>query len=100
MRYRSAKSSKEMGEEKREFYYGKGCNSCASTGYLGRVAISEIMVMNQEMRTALLAGASADQLRDIARRAGMVSMWRDGMLKVKAGITNPCEVIRNVFSIG
>ena len=34
------------------------------------------------------------------QKEGMVSMWRDGMLKVKAGITTPCEVLRNVFSIG
>jgi len=89
--------AKEMGEEKTEFLYGQGCNACANTGYLGRVAISEIMAMNQEIRSAIVAGASLDQLRDITRKSGMLPMWRDGMLKVKDGITTPSEVIRNIL---
>ncbi|MBA7623316.1 Type II secretion system protein E [subsurface metagenome] len=92
--------AKEMGEERTEFLYGSGCNACANTGYLGRTAVFEILAMSEELRRMLLTGASAGQIRAQAKEAGMVSMWRDGMLKVKAGITTPDEVIRNVFSIG
>jgi general secretion pathway protein E len=89
----------EIGEDRKEFYYGKGCNACVNTGYLGRVAVFEIMVMNQEIRSALISKASADQLRSIARKSGMVTIWRDGMLKVKANITTPSEVLRNIFRL-
>jgi len=92
--------AREMGEDRREFFYGQGCNACANTGYLGRVAVLEIMTINQEMRSALISGSSADDLRALARKAGMVSMWRDGMLKAKLGITTPSEVLRNVFNTG
>jgi type II secretory ATPase GspE/PulE/Tfp pilus assembly ATPase PilB-like protein len=89
----------EIGEERAAFYYGKGCNACANTGYLGRVAVFEIMVMNQQLRSALISNASADQLREIARKSGLVTSWRDGMLKVKANITTPSEVMRNIFHL-
>jgi general secretion pathway protein E len=92
--------TKEIGESRTQFLYGKGCNACANTGYLGRVAVFEVMVMNQQMRAALLAGAGADELRGIAKKAGMITMWRDGMLKVKDSITTPSEVLRNVFQVG
>jgi len=91
---------KETGEDRTEFLVGHGCNACAHTGYLGRVAISEIMIMNQDLRSAILKGASADEIRDVARKAGVISMWSDGMQKVKAGITTPSEVLRNILYTG
>ncbi len=91
---------KELGEDRNEFFYGSGCNSCANTGYLGRTAVFEILAMSEELRSMLLTGASTAQMRARAREEGMTSIWRDGMLKVKAGITTPDEVLRNVVSIG
>jgi len=91
--------SKELGEKRTEFLYGTGCNSCANTGYLGRTAVFEILSMSEEIRRMLLTEASAGQIREQAKKESMVLMWRDGMLKVKTGITTPCEVLRNVFSI-
>ena len=90
----------EMGEGRKEFYYGRGCNACANTGYLGRVAIAEIMVVDHELRSAMLSGANADELRQVARKQGMVSMWRDGMTKAGEGITTPSEVVRNILFTG
>ncbi len=90
---------KEMNEERTEFSYGSGCNSCANTGYLGRVATFEILPMSDEIRRLLLTGVSAAEIRAKAEKEGMVSMLHDAMLKVKAGITTPCEVLRCVFSI-
>lgn len=92
--------SKELGEERTEFLYGSGCNSCSNTGYLGRTAVFEILLMSEETRRMLLTGATAAQIRAQASEEGMISMWRAGMLKVKEGITTPSEVLRNVFSIG
>ncbi len=91
---------KEIGEERVEFLFGRGCNTCANTGYMGRTAAFEIMPVSEEIRRILLTGASAAQIRAQAVEEGMESMWRDGMVKVKAGITTPDEVLRNVFSIG
>jgi len=90
----------EMNEKRAEFLVGSGCNFCANTGYLGRTGIFEVMVMSEAVRRMALHGASSDDIRAQARKEGMVSLWHDGMLKVKEGITTPYEVIRNVFSIG
>jgi general secretion pathway protein E len=87
---------KELGEERTEFYYGNGCNSCANTGYQGRIAVFEMLRMSEEIRIKVLARAVSDQIRAQAVKEGMSSMWRDGMLKVKAGVTTPCEILRNV----
>lgn len=89
----------EMGESRQEFLYGSGCNFCASTGYLGRTGIFEVMVVSESIRRLILAGASADEIHAQSSKEGMVSLWHDGMRKVKMGITTPHEVIRNVFSI-
>ena len=90
----------ELNEKQSEFLIGAGCNFCANTGYLGRTGIFEVMVMSESIRRMILSGADSDDIRTQAYKEGMVSLWHDGMLKVKEGITTPYEVIRNVFSIG
>ena len=90
----------ELGEKQSEFLIGAGCNFCANTGYLGRSGIFEVMVMSEAIRRMILSGASSDDIRNQASEEGMVSLWRDGMIKVKLGTTTPYEIIRNVFSIG
>ena len=89
----------EMGEKRAKFYYGAGCNFCANTGYLGRIGVFEILVMSEEIRRLLLRDASADAIKAQSVKEGMVPMWRDGILKVQAGLTTPREVLRNVFAI-
>lgn len=89
----------EVGERPAKFYYGAGCNFCAGTGYLGRTGVFELMVMSEEIRKMQLAGATAAEIREQAIKEGMVPMIRDGMLKVKEGITTPSEVLRRVFSV-
>jgi general secretion pathway protein E len=90
----------EMGEKRTKFYHGTGCNYCALTGYHGRMGVYEIMVISQEIRRLVLRGASTDEIKAQAIKEGMVTMWRDGMLKVQAGLITPREVLRNVFVIG
>jgi len=90
----------EIGEKRTKFYYGMGCNFCALTGYHGRLGVYEILVMSEEIRRSLLRGVGADAIKAQAIKEGMVTMWRDGMLKVQAGLTTPREVLRNVFAIG
>ncbi len=90
----------EIKEERTEFYHGTGCNYCALTGYHGRMGVYEILVMSEEIRRLVLKGASSDEIKAQAIKEGMATMWRDGMLKVQAGLTTPREIMRNVFVIG
>ncbi|MEK7354019.1 MAG: GspE/PulE family protein [Chloroflexota bacterium] len=90
----------EMNEKRSEFMVGVGCNFCANTGYLGRTGVFEVMVMSEAIRRLVLSNAGTDQIRTQAKKEGTFMLWHDGMLKVKAGITTPHEIIRNVFSIG
>jgi general secretion pathway protein E len=90
---------KEMGEDMTTFYHGTGCNLCANTGYRGRTGIFELLVMSEEIRKMLRSQASASEIRAQAIAEGMTTMRRDGMLKVKEGITSVSEVLRSVFAI-
>jgi type II secretory ATPase GspE/PulE/Tfp pilus assembly ATPase PilB-like protein len=89
---------KEIGEKQTEFLYGTGCKSCAYTGYLGRTGIFEILAISDPIRTMLSSQASSSQIREQALKEGMITMMNDGMRKVKEGITNPAEVLRNAYS--
>jgi len=90
----------EMGEKRSEFVVGAGCNFCAGTGYLGRTGIFEVLVISEAIRRIVVKSTDADEMRRQAIQEGMISLWHDGMMKVKLGITTPYEVMRNVFSIG
>jgi general secretion pathway protein E len=89
---------REMGEKRVKFTYGTGCKSCAYTGYLGRIGVYEIMFFSETLKRMLLDGASAVDLRGQAITEGMVTMMKDGMLKVKDGITTPSEILKNAYS--
>lgn len=73
---------------------GKGCSSCNMTGYKGRIAIHEVLVINDEMRKIIMNGESFSKLRDYAIRNKTVFLIDDGLLKVKQGITTTEEVLR------
>jgi general secretion pathway protein E len=89
----------ETGETKTEFIYGRGCNFCSHTGFLGRIGVSELMTMDDLVRKLVMQGSSAAELRSAAVSQGMITMHRDGMLKAGDGVTTVSEVIRNVFTI-
>ena len=90
----------EMQETKDEFLVGRGCNLCAGTGYSGRIGIYEVLILSEEMRRVILNSGSADDIKKVALEEGMHTLWHDGMVKVKMGITTPSEVIRNVYTAG
>jgi general secretion pathway protein E len=89
---------KEVGEERTEFLSGSGCKSCADTGFQGRTGIFEILQVSDEIRSMLLDNATTTQLRNQAIKEGMTPLIKDGMLKVKANITTPDEILRNAYS--
>ena len=88
-----------MGETRDKFSIGRGCNFCSRSGYLGRVGVYELLTLTDSFRKALMKGTSASELKDQAIKEGMTAMGRDGMQKVKDGITTTAEVMRNVFTI-
>ncbi len=89
----------EMNEKRSEFIVGVGCNFCAGTGYLGRTGIFEVLLVSESIRRMIVRSADSDEIRAQARKEGMDTLWHDGMLKVKEGVTTPYEIFRNVFSI-
>ncbi len=90
----------EIGEKQARFMYGTGCKSCAYTGYLGRTGIFEILSMTDAIRMLITNRASSTEIKQLAVKEGMVSLMKDGMRKVKAGITTPSEVIRSAYTMG
>jgi general secretion pathway protein E len=91
--------SRETGDQRTEFLYGAGCQSCAQTGYMGRMGIFEILRMTDELRMLLLKGSSTADIRNAAIQQGMVTLLKDGMNKVKTNYTTPSEVLRNAYSM-
>ncbi len=76
------------------FFQGKGCVNCNNTGYKGRTAIHEFMLMNDEIRELINHGASAADLREAASRNGMVTLRDAGLAKIHEGLTTIDEVVR------
>jgi type II secretion system protein E len=75
-------------------YQTVGCRECRQTGYIGRHGIFEMMGMNNEVRQKILKNCSSQEIREVARRAGLRTLREDGWRLVKEGITTPNEVMR------
>ncbi len=86
---------KRFFEEKTvDLYRGKGCPSCGNTGYKGRVAIFEFIAVTREMEGLILTRPSSDQIWQLAAKQGSLSLFRDGVDKVKKGLTSLEELLR------
>ena len=81
----------------KKFYRGKGCDKCNRTGYKGRLGLYELLIMNDEMRDLIVRNASTEELREMARKHGMVTLRDSGMLAVFDGQTTAEEVIRETI---
>lgn len=73
---------------------GKGCSKCNGTGYKGRVALYEVMVMREELKEYVLQGYSAAELKREAIRLGMQTLRQAGVQKLLEGMTTVSEVLR------
>ncbi|MFA4818938.1 MAG: GspE/PulE family protein [Patescibacteria group bacterium] len=76
------------------FYRGKGCKQCNQEGYRGRIGIYEIFEVDPEVANLILNRAPSQELFKAARKQGMITMFEDGFIKAKAGITTIEEVLR------
>jgi type IV pilus assembly protein PilB len=77
------------------FYRGRGCNHCRGTGYKGRIAFHELVLITEEIRQLISEGKSAQEITRAAGRVGYRSLRYDGMRKVLLGLTTIEEIEQN-----
>jgi len=77
---------------------GRGCTACGGTGYMGRLPIFEFLVLDNEMREQIVAGASEAQLRALARQKGHGGLFESGVTNLLKGLTTAEEVLRVTFA--
>jgi type IV pilus assembly protein PilB len=87
------KALERMGYQSDSFSKGAGCRSCRNTGYKGRLGVHELLVINDELRDAIVADPSINHLRRIALAGGMIDLAHDGFRKVREGLTTIEEVL-------
>ena len=83
-----------MGLEINEFYRGAGCARCRNTGFSGRIAIHELLLVDDMLREAINVNATLQSVTEHARRNGMIPLRYDGLRKVKEGLTTIEEVLQ------
>ncbi len=90
-------------------FEGRGCANCNDTGYKGRLAIYEVMVMHQSLKELVLRGASTIDLKREAVKLGMSTLRMSALQKVRTGLTTIAETLRvtdadkgfgSLFSVG
>jgi len=77
---------------------GRGCMNCGNTGYSGRIAIYEFVLVTKELRKAILSGATMDELLEIAKKQGMISLRDSCKELLLNGITSCKEAVRVIYA--
>ncbi len=75
-------------------YQGKGCMECNDTGYRGRVALYEVMPITEDIKDAILQGASVNEMKELGRKHGMKTLREAGLQKIREGMTTIPEIMR------
>jgi len=75
-------------------YKSKGCKDCGFTGFRGRIGIFEFIQTNREMKELILKNPSTQEIWDLAKKNGSLSLFEDGLEKVKNGVTTIEELLR------
>ena len=75
-------------------FRGRGCERCSGTGFKGRVALYEVMDVDEDVRELILSGGSANELRQQSLSNGMISLRVSGLEKIRDGVTTIEEVMR------
>jgi type II secretory ATPase GspE/PulE/Tfp pilus assembly ATPase PilB-like protein len=81
-------------EKPATIFKGKGCESCKFTGYKGRIAIYEILLINEQIRQLITEKVSASQIKKKALELGLRTLLREGWARIAEGLTTPEEVMR------
>lgn len=88
------KQLEQQQKDKVEFFRGKGCAHCNQTGYRGRIALFELLTIDENLNKIILTGDPHGQLNKQAEVAGMSTLQQDGLRKVSEGLTTLEEVVR------
>jgi len=86
-------------EKKITIFKGKGCSFCNNKGYKGRVAITEVMLISRNLRQLILEGKSSADIKEQAKKEGMLTLREDAWAKVLYGVTTIDEVARETSSL-
>ncbi len=86
---------KDLGLKKEtvSIYHGKGCDHCNGSGFWGRVAIYEILLVTEKIKQMIMKKAPASEIKKVAQQQGMRTLKQDGWLKVIDGLTTPKEIL-------
>ena len=80
-----------------KFFYGRGCMTCNHTGYKGRTAIFEVLLLSEHIRQMIIDGASTGDLRDEACKEGMLTLRERGQRLIFEGVTTIEEIVRETL---
>jgi len=80
--------------DKVKAYIGKGCSACNNSGNKGRVAVHEVLFMNDEIKNSILRGDSSLELKKVAMRTGMKTLRQSALTKMIQGVTTAKEVVK------
>lgn len=81
-----------------KLYTATGCPACNNTGYKGRIAIHEVLYLDNKMRTIIEKGSNAEELRTLALKDGMVPLYENCRQLVLNGVTDIDEMVRTVYA--
>jgi type IV pilus assembly protein PilB len=84
----------QAGIEPEVLYRGKGCDKCRKSGYVGRIGIYELLVIDEEFKAIINENCTVESLKAAFEKKGKSSLYQDGMRKVRDGITTIDEVLR------
>ncbi len=87
---------KDFDENNLQFYRGKGCPRCGSTGYSGRIAVAEVLDINDKLREMIIKHGKSITEREVRQTQTFISMYEDGLIKALMGLTSLEEVMRVV----
>jgi type IV pilus assembly protein PilB len=87
------------GIEVEHVYFGKGCSSCHQQGYRGRIAVHEVIVMDDTIKSMLLNHTSIKEVKEYMKKQGTSFLIQDGLEKVKDGLTTMEEIMQISISI-
>ncbi|KKS34410.1 MAG: Type IV pilus assembly protein PilB [Parcubacteria group bacterium GW2011_GWC2_42_12] len=82
--------------KKIKFYKGQGCARCGSTGYMGRVALAEVLDVNDAIKAIIMDNKRNITLDDLVKNQNFITMKQDGIIKVLLGLTTMEEILRTV----
>src|SRR5690606_38772344 len=82
----------------RRFFRGRGCDNCNNSGYKGRMAIFELLAMDDDLRDMIMKESSLNALRHAAKGKGMRSLRDSGLMALYEGLTTIDEVVRETLA--